>query len=130
MPKCSCIVIDLGEETQFNRFHLYPRNLPSQKEDVGVMNCPTAYTFYVSNDNQNWTAVYATADGEVTNGFAPVVIDLEKAVTARYVKLGVTAVNHGDENGDVYVQLSELGISIRWQARLSRSITSSFTAPV
>ena len=104
-------IIDLGEEKEFNRFHIYPRNLPSQKaEFTDLMNCPTAYTFYISNDKTNWTPVYSTSNGPVTNGFAPIVVELDEAVSARYVKFGCTAVNGPDENGTCYVQLSELGI--------------------
>jgi len=103
--------IDLGGEKEFNRFHLYPRNGPSQIESfTEVMNCPTAYTFYISNDKTNWTPVYSTMEGSVTNGFAPIVVKLNEAVSARYVKFGCTAVNRGDEWDNVYVQLSELGI--------------------
>ncbi|MCI8497098.1 MAG: hypothetical protein HFE85_02450, partial [Clostridiales bacterium] len=103
-------VLDLGEAKEFNRFHIYPRNLPTELEDVGVMNCPTAYKFYISDDNANWTEVYSTADGPVTNGFAPIVIELDETVSARYVKFGCTAINHPDEHETAYVQLSELGI--------------------
>jgi hypothetical protein len=38
------------------------------------------------------------------------VISFNERISARYVKLGVTGVNQGDEYGNVYVQLSELGI--------------------
>jgi len=103
-------VIDLGAETQFNRFHIYPRNLPSAKEGFGLMNFPVAYTIYVSNDNAAWEPVFATTEGAVTNGFEPVVIELDKAVSARYVKYGVTAINSPDENDGSYVQLSEFGV--------------------
>lgn len=103
-------IIDLGTETEFNLVHLYPRNLPSEKEEMGIMNCPTAYTIYVGENNQEWTAVYSTTEGNVTNGYAPIVVELDKTVSGRYVRLGVTAVNQGDEYGSAYVQLSELGI--------------------
>ena len=119
-------VIDLGEMKEFNRFHLYPRNLPTETEDVGVMNCPTAYTFYISDDNVNWTPVYSTASGPVTNGFAPIVVELDEAVSARYVKFGCTGINHPDEHETAYVQLSELGV---YNVQDNPPIETPVTAP-
>ena len=98
-------IIDLGVQTEFNQIHLYPRTFAPAN-----VNFPTAYTIYISDDNNTWTPIYATKNGEVTNGYAPAVIHLESAVNARYVKLGVTAVNKGDETGGCLVQLSELGV--------------------
>ena len=100
-------VIDLEEKMTFDRIHIYPRNdvIPGE-----VMNCPTAYTIYVSDDNANWTPIYSTKNGEVTNGFKPIVIEFPEQASGRYVKLGVTALNRGDQYGTPYVQLSELGI--------------------
>ncbi len=119
-------VIDLGEVKELNRFHIYPRNLPTEAEDVGVMNCPTAYTFYISNDNQNWTPVYSTDNGPVTNSFAPIVVELSEAVSARYVKFGCTGINHPDEHETAYVQLSELGV---YNVRETPPIEEPVTAP-
>jgi len=99
-------VIDFGEETVMNAFRLYGRT-----DSTGnASNFPTAYTIYTSSDNAQWTPVYTVTDGAVPALYVPAVIELEEAVTARYVKLGVTAVNRGDENGNVYVQLAEFGV--------------------
>ena len=99
------VVIDLGAKTEFNRIHLYPRTYPPAN-----VNFPTAYTIYTSDDNATWTMIYTTANGEVTNGYAPAVIELTNTANARYIKLGVTAVNKADETGGCLVQLSELGV--------------------
>ena len=99
-------VIDLGAETQMNAFRLYGRTDCPE----GVVNYPVSYTIYTSSDNRNWTPVYTVTGGEVPPCHVPAVIRLEQDVTARYVKLGVTAVNRGDESDNVYVQLSELGV--------------------
>lgn len=101
-------VIDLGKIMSFNRVHIYPRN--DVFANNTVMNCPTSYKIYVSDNNSTWTEAYSVTNGNVTNGFAPIVIELDSAASGRYVKLGVTAVNQGDEWGNVYVQLSELGL--------------------
>jgi len=98
-------VIDLGAEMVMDRFHLYPRTYAPAN-----VNFPTSYTISVSSNNTDWSTVYATTDGEVTNGYKPAVIELENAVYGRYVKLGVTGVNQSDENGSHYVQLSEFGV--------------------
>ena len=100
-------IIDLGKKYSFDRFHLYPRN------DIltsGVLGMPTSFTIYVSDDNAIWTPVYTATNIEVTNGFEPVVIQLETPVSGRYVKLGVTAVSAADQYGTGYVQLSEMGV--------------------
>ena len=99
-------VIDLGAETQMNAFRLYGRTDSIE----GVVNYPVSYTIYTSSDNSSWTPVYTVTGGEVPARYTPAVIQLENAVTARYVKLGVTAVNRGDESGNVYVQLSEMSV--------------------
>ena len=99
-------IIDLGASAPFNQVRLYPRMISG----YGVANCPVAYTIYTSDDNSTWTPVYATTEGEVTNGYAPIVIDLEKTISARYVKLGVTAINKWDEHDDTLVQLMEMGV--------------------
>lgn len=100
-------VIDLGQTYHFDRFHLYPRN------DIlssGVLGCPTSFKIYVSDDNSSWEEVYSAQSVEVTNGYAPIVIQLEQSVSGRYVKLGVTAISKADQYGTGYVQLSELGV--------------------
>ena len=101
------VVIDLGAETAFNRLHLYPRR---DNADKPVECFPTAYTVYTSNNNADWTPVYSVTDGAVPESLAPSVITLDSAVTARYVKLGVTGINRGDSFNNAYVQLYELGI--------------------
>ena len=100
-------VIDLGTATTFNRFHLYPRK---DGVDRPVECFPVTYTFYVSDNNADWTPVYSVQKGEVPADYAPVVVELDKAVTARYVKLGVTEINCADASNNAYVQLFELGI--------------------
>ncbi|MBE6762121.1 MAG: hypothetical protein E7551_07510 [Ruminococcaceae bacterium] len=100
-------VIDLGKNYSFNRFHIYPRN------DIlssGVLGCPTSFTIYVSDDNVNWQPVYSVTDAQVTNGYTPMVVELDKAVNGKYVKLGVTAISKADQYGTGYVQLSEFGV--------------------
>ena len=100
-------VIDLGKNYSFSRFHIYPRN------DIlssGVICCPTSFTIYVSDDNSNWEPVYSATNVPVTNGYTPIVIELNEPVEGRYVKLGVTAISKGDQYGTGYVQLSEFGV--------------------
>jgi len=100
-------VIDLGEVTTFNRFHLYPR----KDGPTRPVECfPVTYTFYVSDDNAAWTPVYSVQKGEVPANYKPVVVELEEDVSARYVKLGVTEINCADSANNAYVQLYELGI--------------------
>lgn len=100
-------VIDLGKNYSFNRFHIYPRN------DIltsGVLGCPTSFTIYVSDDNSSWKPVYSASDVPVTNGYTPIVIELNESVKGQYVKLGVTAISKADQYGTGYVQLSEFGV--------------------
>ena len=100
-------VIDLEENKLFDRIHLYPRN---DLLTSGVMNCPTVYSISVSDNGNDWTVIHSETNGSVSNGFDPIVISFNEQISARYVKIGVTGVNQGDEYGNVYVQLSELGI--------------------
>jgi len=102
-------IIDLGEEMTFDRFQLYPRDYTVSAKNL--LNYPVNYTLYVSNDKEVWTPVYSVIGAEVpANQYVPQVVQLEDVVSGRYVKLGVTKVTQGDENGNCYVQLSELGV--------------------
>ena len=63
----------------------------------------------------------------MTNGYAPVVIELTNTANARYIKLGVTAVNKADETGGCLVQLSELGVyNVTAEIEEGRSYTVDF----
>jgi len=64
----------------------------------------------VSDDGTSWTPIYTTEEGDAENVYAPMVIQLDAPVTAKLLRLSVTGINRLDDNGNSYVQLSELGV--------------------
>lgn len=102
-------VIDLGCIKEFNRFHLYPRT--DALISGGIINFPDSYTIAVSYDGVNYTTVYSVSPSTpVPPAYRPAVVELDKMVSARYIKLTVNKVNRGDEYNNRYVQLSEFGV--------------------
>lgn len=101
------VVMDLGTAKTMNRFHLYPRT------DIHMENgkpyCyPVEYTISVSDNNSTWTEVASVTGGSV-KAWEPAVVQLDKSVTGRYVKLSVTKTTGADNNGKYWVQLAEFG---------------------
>ncbi len=100
-------IIDLGEKMTFNRFQIYPRDY----QMTDARNFPVDYKIYISNDKSDWKEIYsvegATAPDDV---YTPQVVQLNRRVEAQYVKLAVTKITKGDEAGNCYVQLAEMGI--------------------
>ena len=103
-------IIDLGQVETFNCFHLYPEYSEALATNRKIMNFPVSYTIYTSDDQSTWTPVYTVSGGAVPEKLNPSVVALEKPVSARYVRLGVTGVNSGDSAGNVYIQMMELGV--------------------
>lgn len=106
--ECTAI-INLGEKIKLNRFQIYPRTYTVNEGDL--MSFPVSYTIYVSDDKTTWKPVY-TVEGATppASMYVPQVVQLNKRISAQYVKLSVSAVTRGDQNGNCYVQLSEFGI--------------------
>lgn len=100
-------IIDLGSVKNFNRFQIYPRDY----QMTTARNFPVDYKIYVSNDKSDWKEVYsvegATAPDDV---YTPQVVQLNRKLSAQYIKLGVTKITQGDEAGNCYVQLAEMGV--------------------
>ena len=100
-------IIDLGSVKNFNRFQIYPTDY----QMTTARNFPVDYKIYVSNDKSDWKEVYsvegATAPDDV---YTPQVVQLNRKLSAQYIKLGVTKITQGDEAGNCYVQLAEMGV--------------------
>jgi len=101
--------VELGEGTEFDRLHLYPRNFPTVNLDEPI-SFPKIFEVLVSDDGTSWTPIYTTEEGDAENVYAPMVIQLDAPVTAKLLRLSVTGINRLDDNGNSYVQLSELGV--------------------
>lgn len=118
--------IDLGKRMTFNRFQMYPRDY----DVTALEGFPVAYTIYVSNNRTDWTAVYTTSNGELpVNIYSPATIQLNKNVTGRYVRLGVTKVNKLDVGNRAFVQLNEFGVYCVDDLVEKRTVTVKVKAP-
>jgi len=99
--------IDLRGVHSFDRIHIYPRVVDGK----GLLCYPDDFTVSVSTDNSTWKEIASYSTSPFTTE-GPLVIQLEEAVTARYVKISVAAVGNRDsgDTGTPYVQLMEVGI--------------------
>lgn len=101
------VVMDLGKAKTMNRFQLYPRtDIHAESGDPYCF--PVDYTISLSNDNKTWTEAASVTGGSV-KAWEPAVIQLDKTVTGRYIRLSVTRTNRPDNNGKYWVQLAEFG---------------------
>ena len=57
--------VELGEGTEFDRLHLYPRNLPTVNLDEPI-SFPKIFEVQVSDDGTSWTPIYTTEEGDAT----------------------------------------------------------------
>ncbi|MBQ3085696.1 MAG: family 78 glycoside hydrolase catalytic domain, partial [Clostridia bacterium] len=104
------LTIDLGTETTFNQWKLYPRTY-GFNANTGVYCFPEDYTVEISGDNSTWTTVKTVTDGATPdNIYQPAVDMLDTAVSGRYVRFSFSGINRGDDYGDCLIQLSEVAI--------------------
>lgn len=106
LPTAVTVTLDLGAETAFNQWKLYPRN-----HDMTVARMfPIDYTVQVSSDNAGWTTVATVTGGEVPATVTEsAVVELETPATGRYVKFTFTRINLPDTwKNNLHVQLAEL----------------------
>lgn len=106
LPTAVTATLDLGAETAFNQWKLYPRN----HDLTAVRMFPISYTVEVSNDNSSWTTVATVSDGEVpATPSQPAVTELAEKAVGRYVKFTFTKINLPDTwKNNLHVQLTEL----------------------
>lgn len=96
--KSSLIVLDFGQEADFNRIDLYPAG---SMFDFGA-HMPADFAISISNDGENWYKL-ASASGFSVHGYSVPSIRFN-TVKARYIRMVVTAYN-GEK-----LQLSEIEV--------------------
>lgn len=95
------LTVDLGSEAALNRFVVYPFYIGT---DVGVF-FPKGYEIQVSSDNESFKTVASMTENE--NVVRPQIIDLDKAVSGRYVRLHVTESGYLESQGNI-AQIGEI----------------------
>lgn len=102
------ILFDLQKEERFNRFHLYPRtNLFAA--DGSTCAFPVDFEIQVSKDGHSWNTVGRYQEEAPYR--KPLVIQLDKTLSARYIRLIVYGVSAPPGDGLIpYLQFAEFGV--------------------
>lgn len=125
--------VDLGAKQELNQVVLYAACANVAGEMIGY-GFPSDFEIQVSDDAQNWTAVYSATDYAVP-GYGPQTFDFD-TVSARYVRLYATSLNPKVTDGNSYrLQISEfevykLSASAETSALTYAELSSGYLSPI
>lgn len=103
------VEIDLGEDMNFNRVHLYPRS-DVFTADGKTPSFPKDFSVEICKDGESkYTAIADFTDYQAPFG-KPAVLKWEEGVTARKVRIRVSKVGNPPAGEINYFQLAEMGI--------------------
>ena len=88
------VKIDLGEEQEFNRLLVFPRNDPSDPAASGV-GFPRDFVIKVSQDGTNWETITARTDYPAAGAYVDTRVQRFSSLrkTARYIQIDMSRIN-------------------------------------
>ena len=103
------VQIDLGQDTAFDRIHLYPRT-DVKTADGKTPSFPKDFTIEICKDGETEFTTITTETDYIAPEEKPAVFTFDQEQTARYLRLNVSKVGAPPNNEDYYLQLAELTV--------------------